>query len=104
MKHTIVIIIILTVGYFVPKANAQNQTYDSALARKLNADDYGMKNYVLVMLKKGSQDIADTHKRDSIFKGHMNNIKRLASENKLVLAGPMGENDKNYEGIFVFNT
>jgi len=104
MKHTIATIILLTFVCFCNKANAQNEMYDSALARKLNADEYGMKYYVLVMLKKGSLQLTDTNKRDSIFRGHMNNIQRLASENKLVLAGPMDENDKNYEGIFVFNT
>ena len=79
-------------------------TYDSVLAKKLNADDYGMKQYVLVLLKKGPANISDKKALDSIFHGHMANIKRLAAENKLVLAGPTGDNDKNYEGIFVFNT
>lgn len=83
---------------------AQTNEYDSALAKKLNADDYGMKSYVLVLLKKGPIDITDTKMRDSIFRGHMANIKRLAAENKLVVAGPMGENEKGYEGVFVFNT
>jgi uncharacterized protein YciI len=78
--------------------------YDSVLAKKLNADEYGMKTYTFVVLKKGSSNVTDQKILDSIFRGHMANIKRLASENKLVLAGPMGENDKNYEGIFVFNT
>jgi uncharacterized protein YciI len=83
---------------------AQSAAYDSALAKKLNADDYGMKQYVLVLLKTGPSNITDKQALDSIFRGHMANIKRLAAENKLVLAGPTGENDKNYEGIFVFNT
>lgn len=82
----------------------QTNTYDSVLAKKLNADDYGMKMYTLIILKKGPVNITDTKLRDSIFQGHMANIQQLASENKLLLAGPMGKNDKDYEGIFVFNT
>ena len=77
MKHTIATIILLTFVCFCNKANAQNEMYDSALARKLNADEYGMKYYVLVMLKKGSLQLTDTNKRDSIFRGHMHNIQRL---------------------------
>lgn len=87
------------------QVNAQDTNgYDSVLAKKLNADDYGMKSYTLVILKKGTVDITDNKLRDSIFNGHMANIKRLAAENKLILAGPMGKNEKNYEGIFVYNT
>lgn len=33
----------------------------------------------------------------------MKNIHRLADSGKLSVAGPLGENDKNYEGIFIFN-
>lgn len=104
MKTMLALTALLVVAGFVQKACAQTSMYDSVLAKKLNADDYGMKNYVLVILKKGSVDVTDTNKRDSIFRGHMNNIQRLAAESKLVVAGPMGDNDKNYEGIFVFNT
>jgi uncharacterized protein YciI len=80
-----------------------NPLYDSLLAEKLNADDYGMKSYVLVILKTGERTDADKVVRDSLFKGHMNNISRLANEGKLVVAGPLGKNDKQYRGIFVFN-
>ena len=33
----------------------------------------------------------------------MANIRRLADEGKLLVAGPMTPNDRNYEGIFIFN-
>jgi len=104
MKLAICLMFCLS-AMFQLSVNAQaNSDYDSSLAKKLNADDYGMKQYVLVILKKGAANITDKKVLDSIFHGHMANIKRLASENKLVLAGPTGDNDKNYEGIFVFNT
>ena len=87
-----------------PKAQSTNNNYDSVLAKKLNADAYGMKKYYLVLLKTGPTVITDKAKLDSIFNGHMKNTQRLASENKLVVAGPFGKNDNNYEGIFILNT
>ena len=104
MKPILLIFILTTLFTVCNKSNAQTSQYDSVLAKQLNADDYGMKNYVLVILKQGSANITDKKIRDSIFGGHMANIQKLASENKLVLAGPMDENDNHYEGIFVFNT
>ncbi len=104
MKQFSFLIAITTLLFISTCVHAQTSNYDSTLAKKLNADDYGMKSYVLVILKKGSATITDKKQVDSIFHGHMANIQRLASEGKLVLAGPMGDNDKNYEGIFVFNT
>ena len=91
--------------FFYNDVQSQNNNqYDPALAKKLNADEYGMKSYILVILKKGPANITDKKTMDSIFRGHMANIQRLASENKLVVAGPIDKNDKAYEGIFVFNT
>jgi uncharacterized protein YciI len=80
-----------------------NSEYDSLLARKLGADEYGMKNYVLVILKTGPTVIEQGAKRDSLFKGHMANINKLASEGKLFVAGPFGENSLSYRGIFILN-
>jgi uncharacterized protein YciI len=105
MRITIACFISITVFIFSQHVQAQtNSGYDSVLAKKLQADDYGMKTYSFILLKKGISTITDKHILDSIFQGHMANIMKLASENKLVLAGPMGDNDRNYEGIFVFNT
>ena len=103
MKY-IAAIFITSCLFITQYATAQNNNYDSVLAKKLQADDYGMRNYVLVILKKGTVNITDTTQRNNIFRGHMANIGKLAAENKLSVAGPMGENDKHYEGIFVFNT
>jgi len=79
------------------------QTYDSVLARNLGADEYGMKQYVFVILTPGTSNLEKGAVRDSIFKGHRKNIGKLADSGKLVLAGPFGDNDKLYQGIFIFN-
>jgi len=78
--------------------------YDEALAKKLDADEYGMKMYVLVILKTGSNTTESKTKTDSLFAGHMANMGKMVEMNKLVVAGPMGKNDKNYRGIFILNT
>ncbi len=78
--------------------------YDSVLAKKLGADQYGMKQYVMVILTTGKADIKEKAVKDSLFAGHMKNINRLADEGRLVLAGPFGKNDINYRGVFIFNT
>jgi uncharacterized protein YciI len=90
---------------FQLSASAQkpNPVYDSALAKKLNGNANGMKKYVLVMLKTGTNTTADKKLQDSLFGGHMNNLQRLADLGKLTVAGPLGKNDKTYRGIFIFN-
>jgi len=82
---------------------ATNQKYDKTLADSLGADDYGMKMYVLVLLKTGPAKIDDKRTVDSLFAGHLKNIQRLANEGKLSVAGPLQKNDKNYRGIFILN-
>ena len=80
-----------------------NPEYDSLLAKRLGADDYGMKRYVLVILKTGTAVIEPGARRDSLFMGHMENINRLAEVGKLVVAGPLGDNSFAYRGIFILN-
>jgi uncharacterized protein YciI len=80
-----------------------NPKYDKALADSLGSDEYGMKMYTLVILKTGTAKIDRKETVDSLFKGHMENIGRLAKAGKLVVAGPLKKNDKNYRGIFIFN-
>ncbi|QEC70090.1 hypothetical protein FRZ67_00510 [Panacibacter ginsenosidivorans] len=95
-------LICFTIGFHT---NAQTNTsvYDKALADSLGADEYGMKMYVLVMLKTGTNQTTDKATTDSLFKGHMQNISRLVSIKKLVVAGPLQKNEKNYRGIFILD-
>ena len=47
-------------------AHNTNPNYDAELAKKLGAGDYGMKRFVLVMLKTGSNESTDKILRDSV--------------------------------------
>jgi uncharacterized protein YciI len=93
---------VLMFSAFFTFGQSNNPKYDQALAESLGADDYGMKTYVLVILKTGSYN-PEKKISDSLFMGHMQNIKRLADSGKLIVAGPMKKNDKNYRGIFILN-
>ncbi len=96
-------IAVLLICFIGVRAQSNNPKFDQALATKLGADDYGMKMYVLVLLKTGTAGITDKKVIDSLFKGHFNNMERLTEEGKLIVAGPMGKNDKNYRGLFILN-
>lgn len=98
-------LLLLLLFFLVPVAFAQtdNPRYDKTLAESLGGDDYGMKPYVLVILKTGSNKIDSKPVIDSLFRGHMENIDRLAASKKLVVAGPLKKNDKAYRGIFILD-
>lgn len=99
-------ILILFIGIvfsFGISAQETNPNYDEKLAAELGADDYGMKNYVLVLLKTGKNKSKDQNLINESFAGHFSNMKELAKQGKLVVAGPTGKNLKNYRGIFIFN-
>lgn len=87
------------------KLHAQkiNPDYDSTLAKQLNADDYGMKSYILVILKTGSNNVQDKQLRDSLFAEHFANMSAMVEAGKLVVAGPIDKNENNYRGIFILN-
>lgn len=83
-----------------PVQPAADPAYDAALAERFGADDYGMRRYVLVILKTGPNPRPAGAERDQLFKGHFANMKRLAEEGKLVLAGPLDGVD-GWRGLFV---
>ncbi|MEN9459922.1 MAG: hypothetical protein RL135_2550, partial [Bacteroidota bacterium] len=88
---------------FSIKASAQEKLYDSVLAKKLGADKNGMKGYILVLLKTGPNKTTNQQFIDSCFAGHMQNMGVMVKADKLVVAGPLGKNDKTYRGIFILN-
>ena len=84
-----------------PVAHAQS-TFDAELAKKLKADDYGMRQYVMALLKAGPNRDRSPDEARKLQAGHMANINRLAAEGKLVLAGPFADNGP-LRGIYIFD-
>ncbi len=76
--------------------------YDSALARELNADDFGMRPYVMAFLYRGMNKTLSKDSMNSLQKAHLKNISRLAADGLLSLAGPFLDTG-NLRGIYVFN-
>ncbi len=97
-KNLLLLFVFISVSAF-----AQKPTYDSILAKKLGADERGMKKYVFCILKTGPATITDKAKKDSLFARHMKNIGRMAEEGKLAIAGPFMKNERQYRGIYIFN-
>ncbi len=102
-KHLVALLAGLTFGVAGPSMGqeAPPAAYDAALAKRLGADDYGMRSYVLVVLKTGPNKLSPGPERDELFRGHFANMKRLSDEGKLALAGPFDGVD-GWRGLFVF--
>lgn len=89
--------------FFLYSYTMGQQTYDPVLAEQYNADDYGMKTYIMAFLKKGAEVEKYTpQERAEIQQNHMANIQRLAATGKLILAGPFIE-DQEFRGIYIFD-
>jgi uncharacterized protein YciI len=74
--------------------------FDAELATRLGADEYGMRGYVLVVLKTGPTPMPAGEQRDAMFRGHFANMRRLAADGKLALAGPFDGVD-GWRGLFI---
>jgi uncharacterized protein YciI len=81
---------------------AEGVVFDSALARSLGADEYGMKPYVMALLKAGPNHDMDSTTAADLLNAHLANIHRLADAGKLVLAGPFSDTT-GLAGIYVFD-
>lgn len=77
-----------------------NPAYDEALARKVGANENGMRSYVFVLLKTGPNRMPAGPERDEMFKGHFANMKRLSDAGVLALAGPFDGVD-GWRGLFI---
>ena len=95
---------LFTLCCFQATAQSDNPKYDRALAEFLGGDDYGMKPYVLVILKTGpNATTISKSETDSLFRGHMESIQNLVSAGHLIVSGPLKKNENTYRGIFVLN-
>lgn len=105
--------LVLGLSYaFTTHSDAENQNpdplktsgsvYDSLLAAKYGADQYGMKRYVMAFLKRGPKRNQDPEEATRLQAAHMANIGRMAEEGSLVVAGPFLD-DGEIRGIYIFN-
>lgn len=87
-----------------PNLSASNDEmlYDSVLAARLGADNYGMHKYVMAFLKAGPNRSQDSITAAQLQRAHMDNIFRMAEEGKLVVAGPFLDKG-DIRGIYIFN-
>jgi uncharacterized protein YciI len=84
------------------QTSLSESTYDAALAKRVGADERGMRSYVLVILKTGPKRMPAGADRDAMFAGHFANIQKLAKAGKLAVAGPFEEDPSGWRGLFVF--
>lgn len=81
---------------------SEELSYDEELAAELGADEYGMRRYVVALLKSGPNRDHDEETAQKLQEGHMSNIRRLADEGKLIVAGPF-LGDEELRGIYIFD-
>lgn len=102
MRKQFLLLLITALSSIYISAQNNKPLYDSVLAKKLGADDYGMKLYIMAFLKRGTNKNVDSANRAQLIQGHLKNIGRLAKEGKLVVAGPFLDKS-DLAGVFVFN-
>jgi uncharacterized protein YciI len=75
--------------------------FNLELAKGFDADKYGMKKYVMALLKRGENRNLPKEEAEKLQMAHLANINRLAEMGKLVLAGPFLD-DGDLRGIYIF--
>lgn len=84
----------------LPAAEPAVAAPDRELAQRLGADERGMREYVLVILRTGPRRMPEGPDRDAMFRGHFANIQRLADAGQLAVAGPFMDRS-DWRGLFI---
>jgi uncharacterized protein YciI len=107
MKGLILILVIL-IGSSFGSFPQQKKTsppvikYNAAKAKKLGADELGMRNYVIAFMRAGPVKLTSDHDYTVLRKAHLLNMQRLYDEGKLLLAGPFTDG-KSMRGFYIFD-
>jgi uncharacterized protein YciI len=101
LMSALTLVLLLCVQAHAEEASQNTSAqFDEALAKKVGADENGMRKYVLVILKTGPTRVPDGTERQEMFKGHFANMERLASAGILATAGPLDGVD-GWRGLFI---
>jgi len=65
--------------------------------------EWAMRTYILALLFRGSHRPADPEKVDELFRGHMANSAKMYEAGKLLIAGPLKDDD-DLRGIWIFDS
>jgi uncharacterized protein YciI len=103
-KLNIVLLLLLITAPAIAQTKAEKSkpAYDALLAKKLGADDYGMRKYVIAFLKNGPNRSQDSVTAAQLQAAHLANIGRMAEAGQLAVAGPFMD-DGDIRGIYIFN-
>ncbi len=89
-----ILIAVLVLPFFIASTYAQEEE---------KRPEFNIKQYYFVMLTRGENaNKIDSLKLNQLMIGHLNNIKKMVKEGKLLIAGPFGD-DGNWRGIFIFD-
>ena len=113
MKHLFyVLILFCCLNCTKEDASMKNETteaeptemegFNQSLATELEADDYGMHQYVMAFLKLGPNRERSEQEAAELQAAHLANISALAEQGKLVLAGPFMDSGE-IRGIYIFD-
>jgi len=113
MKHGLLVLataVLFACGAEYTKEEIQNSsidpssplTFDSTYAATLGADDYGMRKYVLVLLRKGPNRDQDSTEAAHLQRAHLDNMQQWADDGLLVVAGPTYNHSTTLQGIYIF--
>lgn len=101
MKTFILLQILLLALCFSAFSQKVNADYNAEMAKRLGADELGMRTYVIAFLKKGPVKL-DSLQNLELLKAHLKNITRMVNEGKLITAGPFLDKTE-LRGIYIFD-
>jgi uncharacterized protein YciI len=65
--------------------------------------EWAMRTYILALLFRGPNPVADPKKSEELFRGHMSNSARMYEAGKLLIAGPFLDKT-DLRGIWIFDS
>ena len=96
------ILFLLTITVSVVALAGNNTAINANITIVDSTPVYDMKQFWLVLLYRGNTRSQDSISAAKIQQAHMNNINRLATEGKIIMAGPMGGKG-DLRGIFIMD-